>query len=168
MAQPSTLLINCTALDTTGFFRVRQNTSHTQKNHNINANTYIRNFTGGTNIPNKPVEGKTRMEIPYKREVIICSLNVRGMKESVKREQIIQHMIRHTVDITCLQETHTHDSSIETRHKHSCVFSSNALNNKEDWGIVFCFRNGFEKYRTNYIQIRSNVAALGLQFAATH
>ena len=132
------------------------------KNHNINANTYIRELTVDTNIPNKPVEGITPLKIPYKREIRICSLNVRGMQESAKREQIIQHMIRHRIDIACLQETHIHDSSIETKDKHSCVFSSNALHKKEDWGVGFCPRNCFDKYRTNYIQISSNVAALEL------
>ena len=102
------------------------------------------------------------MKIPYKQEIIICSLNVRGLKESAKREQIIQHMIRHRIDIACLQETHIHGSRIETRDKHSFVFSSSALNKKEDSGEGFCFRNGFETYRTNYTQISSNVATLEL------
>ena len=132
------------------------------KNHNRNANTYIRKLTGDTNIPNKPIEGISPMKIPYKREIRICSLSVRGLKESAKREQIIQQMIRHRIDVACLQEAHIHDFSIETRDKHSSVLSSNALNKKEDWGVGFCFRNGFEKYRTNYIQINSNVATLEL------
>ena len=132
------------------------------KNHNRNANTYIRKLTEDTNIPNKPVEGITPMKIPYKQEIRICSLNVRGMKESAKREQIILQMMRHNIDIACLQETHIHDSSIETRDKHSFVFSSSALNKKDDWGVGFCFKNGFEKYRTSYVQISSNVATLEL------
>jgi hypothetical protein len=115
------------------------------KNHYINANTYIRKLTGDTNIPNKPAEGITPMKIPYKREIRICSLNVRGMKESAKREQIILQMVRHKIDIACLQETHILDCSIEARDKHFFVFSSSALNKKDDWGIDFCFRNGFEK-----------------------
>ena len=83
------------------------------------------------------------MKIPYKQEVRICSLNVRGMKESAKREQSILQMIRHRIDIACIQETHIHDSSFEAKDKHSFAFSSNALNKKADWGVGFCFRNGF-------------------------
>ena len=139
---------------------------HHKKKHNRNANTYVRELTGDTNIPNKPIEGITLIKIPHKREVIICSLNVRGLKESAKREQIKQQMIIHRIDVACLQETHIHDSSIETRDKHFFVFSSSALNKKEDWGVGFCFRNGFEKYRTNYIQISSNVATLELSMHA--
>ena len=104
------------------------------KNQHRNANTYIRKLSEETNIPNKPVEGNTPMKIPYKQEIRICSLNVRGMKESAKREQSILQMIRHRIDIACLQETHIHDSSFETRGKHSFAFSSNALNKKRRLG----------------------------------
>ena len=84
------------------------------------------------------------MKVPYAREIRICSLGVRGMKHSAKREQIILQMVRHRIDIACLQEARIHDSSVETRDKHSFVFSSSALNKKGDWGVGFCFRNGFE------------------------
>ena len=88
---PSTLLLNCTALDSTELLAFKGEAKHVKhpKNHNRNANTYIRKLTEDTNIPNKPVEGITPMKIPYKQEIRICSLNVRGMKESAKREQII-------------------------------------------------------------------------------
>ena len=115
-----------------------------------------------TSRTNQYVEGTTLLKIPYEREIRICSLSVRGMKESAKREQIIQQMIRHRIDIACLQETHIHDSSVEIREKHLFVFSSSVLNKKEDWEVGFCFRNGFEKYRTSYIQINSNVTTLEL------
>jgi exonuclease III len=42
-------------------------------------------------------------------------LNVRGMREAAKREHIIQQMVRHKIDIACLQETNIPDSSIEVR-----------------------------------------------------
>ena len=75
-------------------------------NYDRNANTYIRKLAEDTDIPNKPVEGSTPMKIPSKQEVVICSLNVRGMKESAKREQFILQVIRHRIDIACLQEAH--------------------------------------------------------------
>ena len=61
------------------------------KNHHRNANTYIRKLTEDINIPNKPVEGITRMKIPCKHEIRICSLNVRGMNHI--RDSELDHLI---------------------------------------------------------------------------
>ena len=60
------------------------------------------------------------------------------MKESAKREQIIQQMVRHNIDVACIQETNIPDSCSEARDSHTFVFSSNTPTNKEDWGVGFC------------------------------
>ena len=92
----------------------------------------------------------------------IASINVRGMKESATREQIIQQMVRHNIDIACIQETSIPNSCSETRDSHTFIFSSDAPHDKEDWGVGFCYKRSCEKYRTNYLQISGNVATMEL------
>ena len=66
-------------------------------NHNRSKTTYIRKLTEDASTPNKLKEGVVQTKIPYKREVNIASINIRGMKDSAKREQLIQQMIRHNI-----------------------------------------------------------------------
>ena len=131
-------------------------------NHDRCKTTYIRRLTEDTNIPNKPKEGITPVKIHYRREVRIATTNVRGMNESAKREQIIQHMIIQNIDIVCIQETNIPDSCIETRDSHTFIFSLNAPDKEEGWGVSFCYKSTFEKYRTNYLQVSSSVATMEL------
>lgn len=74
------------------------------------------------------------------------------MRESAKREQIIQQMVRHNFDIACI-----------TRDSHTFIFSSVAPHDKEDRGVGFCYKRTFEKYRANYLQISGNVATMELR-----
>ena len=71
-------------------------------------------------------------------------------------------MIRPNIDIACTQETNIPNSCSETRDSHTFIFSSDAPHDKEDWGVGFCYKRTFEKYRANYLQISSNVATMEL------
>ena len=42
------------------------------------------------------------------------------------------------------------------------IFSSDAPHDKEDWGVGFCYKRTFEKYRTNHLQISGNIATMEL------
>ena len=46
-----------------------------------------------------------KMKWKYAEVMRIGSTNIRGMKDPVKREEIILQMERHNIDIMCLQET---------------------------------------------------------------
>ena len=130
--------------------------------HNISKTTYIRKLTEDASIPNKLKERIVPTKIPYKRKNKIAIFSVRGMKESAKREQIIQQMVRHNIDIACIQETNIPNSCSEARDSHTFIFSSDAPHDKEDWGVGFCYKRTFEKYRTNYLQISGNIATMEL------
>ena len=84
------------------------------------------------------------------------------MKESAKRGQTIQQRIGHNIDIACVRETNIPNSCSETRDSHTCIFCSDAPHDKEDWGVGFCYKRTFEKYRTSCLQISSNVATMEL------
>ena len=69
---------------------------------------------------NEPVkyDDETRVSAPrweYAKELKVASLNVRGMREITKREQVITHMEKDSIDLLCLQETKIPSSSIEQR-----------------------------------------------------
>ena len=71
---------------------------------------------------NEPVkyDDETRVSAPrweYAKELKVASLNVRGMREITKREQIITYMKKNSVDSLCLQGTKIPSSSIEQRER---------------------------------------------------
>ena len=121
----------------TGFFQGAAKSSKHPNTHNISKTTYIRKLAEDASIPNNLIERVVPTKIPYKSKPKIASINIRGMKESAKREQIIQQMARHNIDIACMQETNIPNSCSEARDRHTFVFSSDAPHDKEDWGIVF-------------------------------
>ena len=54
----------------------------------------------------------------------IASINVRGMRDQVKREEIVTQMDANGIDIMCLQETEIPDSCYEVRKGYTFAFSS--------------------------------------------
>ncbi len=71
----------------------------------------------------------------------IASLNVKGLKESSKREQIMQHMEKHNISILCLQETRIPHSCVEDKQGYTFIFSSHSTSNEEFHGVGFCYKN---------------------------
>ena len=63
-------------------------------------------------------EKKTAPKWKYNQLITLASLNVRGMKQFTKREQIITHMIEHKITILCLQETKMPGSTVERKDTH--------------------------------------------------
>ena len=61
-------------------------------------------------------DDETRVNAPrweYAKELKVASLNVRGMREITKREQVITYMKKNSIDLLCLQESKIPSSSIE-------------------------------------------------------
>ena len=57
-------------------------------------------------IPNKDKDpDNNKMKWKYGETMKIASINVRGMRVPVKREEIITQMKTNGIDIMCLQET---------------------------------------------------------------
>ena len=99
------------------------------------------------------------MEI--RRKIKIASINARGMRDPVKREEIITQMEANGIDIMCLQETKIPDSCYEVRKGYTFVFSSTSTV-REHWGVGLCYKSYVEKYRNYYRQISSNMIAMEL------
>ena len=90
----------------------------------------------------------------------IGSTNIRGMKDMVKREEIILQMERHNIDIMCLRTRNKiPDSCCEVRKGFTFVFSS-VSTIREHWGVGICYRNYLEIYRNYYKQISSNIMSM--------
>ena len=109
---------------------------------------------------NKIAPRQLRLKCEYNDKLRIGSLNFRGVKEFTKREQIIQAMIKGKLDIMCTQETKLFNSTVEKRKGHTCVFSSDANNNREHHGVGVCYNNRIEKFRSNYKQIDSHIMTI--------
>ena len=68
----------------------------------------------------------------------IASINVRGMRDPIKRENIRQ-MEASGIDRMCLQETTNPDSCYEVRKGYTFVFSSTSAD-REYWGVGLCYK----------------------------
>ena len=98
-------------------------------------------------------DGDTRDSAPkweYAKEIKIATLNVRGMKEISKREQVVIYMKNNSIDLLCMQETKIPSSSIEQRGNYVFVFSASAEGGNEHHGVGFCYNRSIEKYRDHY------------------
>ena len=69
----------------------------------------------------------------------IASINVRGMRDPVKREEVITQMETNGIDIMCLQDTTIPDSCCEIRKGYTFVFSSTGTD-REHWGVRLCYK----------------------------
>ena len=69
-----------------------------------------RHWNNNWHSQNEPVKygDETRVNAlkwRYAEELKVASLNVRGMREITKREQVITHLKKNSIDLLCLQET---------------------------------------------------------------
>ena len=96
----------------------------------------------------------------YDDKLRIGSLNVRGLKEFAKREQITQEIVNINIDIMCIQGTKLSNSTVEERKGHTFVFSSDSNNNREHHGVGVCYNSKMEEYRNNYKQIDSHITII--------
>ena len=77
-------------------------------------------------------------------KVEIMSLNVRGLRQDLKRKKIFTWLQKQTIDIILLQETH---STIEIENKWIA-----------EWGGKFYFAHGENNARGTGILIKSNIS----------
>ena len=71
----------------------------------------IRGMGRTQKVPSKDREPDTnKMKWKYGETIKAASINVRGMRDPVKREEMITQMETNEVDIMCLQETKIPDS----------------------------------------------------------
>ena len=105
-------------------------------------------------------EKKTAPKWKYNQLPTLATLNVRGMKDITKREQIITHMIEHKIDILCLQETKMPGSNAERKHTHSFILPIGySRKGGTSWSrILLQPQNG--KYRNHYIQHSSHLVEM--------
>ena len=89
-------------------------------------------------------EKKTAPKWKYNQLLTLATLNVRGMKEITKREQIITQMIEHKIGILCLQETKMPGSNVERKGTHPFISSSDIQGNEEHHGVGFCLNHKME------------------------
>ena len=93
----------------------------------------------------------------YAKELKVVSLNVRGMREITKREQVITYMKK---NLLCLQEAKIPSSSIEQRDYSIFVFSTSETGGTDHHGVGFCYNRRIEKHRNHYTQHSSHLAEM--------
>ena len=122
----------------------------------------IRGMSRTQKVPSKDREPDTnKMKWKYGETIKVASTNVRGMRDPVKREEIITQIETNGVDIMRLQETKIPGSCYEVMKGYIFVFSSTSTD-REYWGVGICYKNYIEKYRNYYRQVPSNMIAMEL------
>lgn len=84
--------------------------------------------------------------------VIICSNNVNGIRDFVKRQKIFNHFKNKSVDILCLQETYSNSSDEKFWESEwgNQILVSHGTNNSK--GVCILFRKNFEYQINNVIK----------------
>uniref|UniRef100_UPI00404B0406 endonuclease/exonuclease/phosphatase family protein n=1 Tax=Flavobacterium sp. TaxID=239 RepID=UPI00404B0406 len=143
-------------------FKDSNNQRNSNDRHHMGHKRTLFSICFGQDIEDKnkiaPREYRPKWE--YADKLKVATLNVRGMKEFAKREQIIQEMISRKIDIMCIQETKLPSSTVEKRKGHTFVFSTNSKDNREHHGVGICYNNKMEKYRNNYKQINNHILTI--------
>ena len=121
----------------------------------------IRSMSRTQKTPNKDEADNNKMKWKYGETIKVASINVRGMRDPVKREDIITQMETNGVDIMCLQETKIPDPCYEVRKGYTFASSSTSTD-REHWGVGLCYKNDIETYRNYYRQVSSNMVAMEL------
>ena len=105
----------------------------------------IRSMNRTRRIPNKDKDpDNNKMKWKYGETIKVASINVRGMRDPVKREEIITQMETNGIDTMCLQETKVQNSCYEIRKGYTFVFSSTSTD-REHWGVGLCYKNYIDK-----------------------
>ena len=90
------------------------------------------------------------------RELILGTLNCRGLKGVTAREETMRWMEQGKVDLLFLQETHIAENSVELKRDYTWYISGNNASNKEFRGVGVVVRKRIKKSVTKIIiRIRS-------------
>ena len=139
-----------------------QEGNHTYKNReNNNTACYKRNYRQTGNHDRRHQFTKdTGPKIQYGKSIKLISINMRSMCEISKREQLVEHMKRHDIDIAAIQETKIPQAAEEIRKGYILLFSSSVIQGREKWGVGWRYKETLEPYRVQYTLHSSTLAEI--------
>ena len=96
----------------------------------------VRHMNRTQRIPNKDKDpDNSKMKWEYGETMKIASINVRGMRDPVKREEIITQMETNGIDIMCLQDIRI---LVMRSGKDTLLYSHPP--DREHWGVGLCYK----------------------------
>ena len=110
---------------------------------------HCRSKSAGSPRPRKGVQEPDTNSAPKLtacRQIRIATINVRGLKQPGKREEIERWMKKESIDITILQETHTGGNSKEKRKDYTWYLNGTEGAVREYAGMAIIHHNHLGKY----------------------
>ena len=71
------------------------------------------------------------------------------MCEISQREQLVEYMKKHDIDIAAIQETKIPQAAEEIRKGYILLFSSSVTQGREKWGVGWCYKETLEPYQSS-------------------
>ena len=97
-------------------------------------------------------------------KMVMATLNIQGMKEVMKREEVEEWMVRRGVDVLALQETHIPETKVEVRNKFTWYFSGKAPPGEKAIveGVALVIKNDWRNYIADVQPVNERIALLKL------
>ena len=94
---------------------------------------------------------------------IAATWNVEGLLTESKLEQLIQHMLTHSIDLLCLQETHQQGSEYYVSGGFLVINSGNDNDVREPAGVGFIVAPGLRHAVMGFMQFSQRLASITLR-----
>ena len=75
---------------------------------------------------------------------------MRSMCEISNREQLVEYMKKHDIDVAAMQETRIPQAAEERRKRYILLFSASVTQGREKWGVGWRYKETLEPYRVQY------------------
>ena len=101
--------------------------------------------------------------IPFKTSMNLATLNIRGVRNAVKRRDITKFMDRHYIDIMAIQETHNGEATRENQKRHTWYFSGGNQTGAIHHGVGIIIKNELRNYVVDVEPISERMMVLTLR-----
>ena len=95
-------------------------------------------------------------------ELKIATINLRGLKQPGKREEVERWMTAQNIDILMAQETHISQNSREKKKDYTWYLNGNEAGEREFAGMAVVVTNKMHKYITDVIPHTNRMVELRL------
>ena len=106
---------------------------------------------------------KPQPTLEYTRHLKIATLNLRGLMQPGKREEVERWMKKDHINIVCAQETHTSTNQKEKRKDYPWYFSGNDKGERDYAGVAIIIDNSLAKYIRDVTPHSNRASELSLE-----
>ena len=147
----------------------RRKLARSQKRWKLRKDKRKSKHQGGTSRPPREAQdpGRTNIQkLSIGQDLKIATLNLRGLKQAGKREEVERWMEKNGIDILGTQETHISQNNKERRKNYTWYLNGNEEGEREFAGVAWVISNKLNKYISDVIPHNSRVTELRIEGTA--